>query len=309
MSEHDTSGHISGDPTPVDAGYVTVQLDPTHRRDVQFLIGERKGRLGGSAAVSIAAHVLSALLFLFVVSLPPPAVGEPQPDTTPKELVWLAMEGPGGGGGGGGNRTPEPPRKLEVKGPDKIAVVVEKPPAPTPPKEIPKPTPEVPKLALNIPVKPMEAGQLTMPGAVQTTISAPTVSQGPGTGGGAGTGVGTGSGPGEGSGLGPGSGGGHGGGVYRPGSGVTTPQLLYEAKPQYTSDAMRAKIQGEVWVTAVVMPNGTVSQVHVTRSLDSVFGLDQEAVKAVRQWRFRPGMRLGVPVPVEIQVAVMFNLR
>ena len=88
-----------------------------------------------------------------------------------------------------------------------------------------------------------------------------------------------------------------------------TPVLLREVKPQYTSDAMRAKIQGTVLVECVVNKDGTVGDVQVVRSLDSVFGLDQEAVKAAKQWRFRPGTRLGEPVPVLITIQLDFSLR
>ena len=47
----------------------------------------------------------------------------------------------------------------------------------------------------------------------------------------------------------------------------------------------------------------------MVRSLDSTFGLDQEAVKAARQWRFVPGMRLGEPVAVRITIELTFTLR
>jgi protein TonB len=62
-------------------------------------------------------------------------------------------------------------------------------------------------------------------------------------------------------------------------------------------------------VEAIVLPDGTVGSVQVVRSLDSVFGLDQEAVKAVRQWRFAPGKRLGQPVAVQVLIEVAFTLR
>ena len=88
-----------------------------------------------------------------------------------------------------------------------------------------------------------------------------------------------------------------------------SPQVLFEAKPQYTPEAMRAKIQGQVLVSAVVMPDGTAGEIRVVRSLDSVFGLDQEAIKAVRLWRFKPGTRMGQPVPVLVTIEVSFNLR
>jgi TonB family protein len=134
-------------------------------------------------------------------------------------------------------------------------------------------------------------------------------SLGLGRGGGAGTGRGTGIGSGDGSGLGPGFGGGTGGGVYRPGNGVETPRLLREVKPQYTAQAMRAKIQGEVLLECVVQADGTIGKISVVRSLDSTFGLDQEAIKAARQWRFAPGTRFGQPVNVLVTIQIAFTLR
>jgi len=126
-------------------------------------------------------------------------------------------------------------------------------------------------------------------------------------GGGRGTGIGTGTG----SGVGPGEGGGFGGGVYQIGNGVTSPVLVKEVKPNYTSDAMRAKLQGVVEMEAVVMPDGSVdpNRIKITRSLDSTFGLDQQAIIAVRQWRFRPGTYKGQPVPVLVNVELTFTLR
>jgi len=85
--------------------------------------------------------------------------------------------------------------------------------------------------------------------------------------------------------------------------------VLREVKPQYTSDAMRAKVQGTVLLECVVLPDGSVGNVDVVRSLDSTFGLDQEAVKAARQWRFVPGTRLGQPVPVLVTIELTFTLR
>ena len=92
-----------------------------------------------------------------------------------------------------------------------------------------------------MPFKPMAAAEMTLPGVI--TPSATNV-------GGAGTGPGTGAGSGQGSGMGPGFGGGFGGGAYRPGSGITLPSVLREVKPAYTADAMRAKVQGSVWLGA-----------------------------------------------------------
>ena len=90
---------------------------------------------------------------------------------------------------------------------------------------------------------------------------------------------------------------------------MTTPRVLREVKPQYTADAMRAKVQGTVWLECVVMPDGSVGDVRVTKSLDPIFGLDQEAIKAARGWRFAPGMRQGQPVPVLVTIELSFTLR
>src|SRR5436190_876126 len=75
-----------------------------------------------------------------------------------------------------------------------------------------------------------------------------------------GTSPGRGSGPGSGAGRGPGNRPGEGtGDVYEPGSGgVSEPKLIHEVKPNFTVDAMRAKIQGVVVMDIVVLADGTV---------------------------------------------------
>jgi TonB family protein len=98
-------------------------------------------------------------------------------------------------------------------------------------------------------------------------------------------------------------------GVVRAGRGVTIPRLVQQVKPQYTADAMRMKAQGDVFVECVVLPDGSVGSARVTRSLDPVFGLDEEAIKAARQWRFDPGTRDGQPVSVAVVIEMTFTLR
>ncbi len=98
-------------------------------------------------------------------------------------------------------------------------------------------------------------------------------------------------------------------GAYRAGqSGVTMPRVVREVKPQYTPEAQRAMIEGTVVVEGVVEPDGTVAQVHVTKSLDRKFGLDQEAVNAAKQWLFQPGTKDGVAVPVVVSIELNFVL-
>ena len=96
--------------------------------------------------------------------------------------------------------------------------------------------------------------------------------------------------------------------AVRPGNGVTIPRLIRNVKPQYTPEAMRAKIQGSVMVECVVNTDGTVSNARVIRSLDATFGLDQEAIKAAKQWLFAPGTRNGEPVPVMVSIELTFTL-
>jgi TonB family protein len=194
-----------------------------------------------------------------------------------------------------------------MPGKDKITVPVSKPPKLEVQQQA-KVEPD-PIAQLNIPAKELAASTMELPGAIEAPPGPPTPSQGVGTLGGAGTGRGSGIGSGTGSGLGAGSGGGTGGGTYRPGNGVTTPQLIREVKPGYTSEAMRAKIQGAVLLQCTVQTDGSVTDIQVLRSLDPVFGLDQQAINAARQWRFRPGTLRDQPVPVQITIELSFTLR
>ena len=291
----------------VSAGHLSVHVEGAHPADVRFLFEEQQKRLGPALIVSLAYHAALVVFVLLAFRYGPesttPAVLPEQPN---RSIIWLSEPGPGGGGGGGGNQMKEPPRQAKLPGKDRITVPVIKPPELEAPEETKEPSPVA---QLNIPAQTLAAATESLPGAIEPPPGPSTVSQGSGAGGGAGTGTGSGTGPGTGSGLGPGSGGNTGGGVYRPGSGVTLPTKLREVKPAYTSDAMRAKVQGTVLLQCVVRPDGTVGDVEVVKSLDPVFGLDQEAVKAAKQWLFRPGTRFGEAVPVLITIELTFTLR
>ena len=132
-------------------------------------------------------------------------------------------------------------------------------------------------------------------------------SSGPGTGGGIGTGVGGGVGPGRGPGVGPGEGGGIGGGVYRVGGGVSAPVVIYRVEPLYSEEARRARYQGVVVLWAIVRKDGSLEVLKLVRGLG--LGLDESAINALKQWRFRPGMKDGIPVDVALNVEVSFTLR
>ena len=97
--------------------------------------------------------------------------------------------------------------------------------------------------------------------------------------------------------------------VYRAGDGVTLPVVTKNVKPAYTKAAMDAGIQGSVLLKAVVQADGDVGDVQVTRSLDTEFGLDEEAIKAAKEWKFKPGSKDGKPVAVEITLEMTFTLK
>ncbi len=294
--------------TSVDGGvgHLAVHVEGMHAPELTFSFERPQSRVGVGGA--FGAHLLFLAVAIYIATYAPaPGVSAPpQREALPSDIVWLDTPGPGGGGGGGGNQMPEPPKKAEIPGKEAISVPVKPPeePKPQPKPEDPPPEPE-----LNIPARTMAAATEVSPGLLDAAMSASAPSQGTGTGGGGGTGEGTGIGSGRGSGLGAGEGGGTGGGVYRPGNGVELPRPIHQPRPNYTADAMRAKVQGTVWVECVVRPDGTCTDATVTKSLDSVFGLDQEAIKAAKQWRFVPGTRMGQPVSVLVTIELTFTLR
>ena len=273
----------------------SLSIRPDDPITVLGALEEPNRRVRSMLGAGLITHlVVIGIVLLIAALLPKRAYQAILPDSLSDKIIWLSDPGPGGGGGGG-NKMPDPPKKAEVQTekPKKISV-------PTPPEPTPKIKPDPPPVeTLNIPAVPLAAAAVTSPGAIES----PTVSNSTGSG------TGSGAGPGQGSGLGPGFGGGVGGGAYRPGNGVQLPVPTTEVKPQYTADAMRAKVQGTVLLECVVLPDGSVGPVEVVRSLDSTFGLDQEAIKAAKKWRFKPGTRFGEPVAVLVTIELTFTLR
>jgi protein TonB len=202
----------------------------------------------------------------------------------------------------------DPPRPAQLPGRDATTM----PAAPARATDFSKPAttepPPVPQL--DVPVATLAAATDALPqvGAVGAPPS-PTASQGPGEGGGAGTGKGPGDGPGTGPGLRDGTDGGFGGGPREPGNGVTPPVEIRKGVPRYTTDAMRARVQGSILVECVVQPEGECTDIRVKRSFNPAFGLDEQALKAAAEWRFRPGTFRGQPVPVRVTMEIAFTLR
>jgi TonB family protein len=95
--------------------------------------------------------------------------------------------------------------------------------------------------------------------------------------------------------------------VYHVGEeGVASPSVTYKVEPSYTPEAKEAKIQGGVVLNLVVNAQGRADDIKVTRSLDP--GLDANAVAAVSQWLFKPGMKDGQPVDVAVRIEINFRL-
>jgi TonB family protein len=92
----------------------------------------------------------------------------------------------------------------------------------------------------------------------------------------------------------------------RIGGGVTAPKLLSKVEPQYTEEARLAKYQGTVVVATDIGTDGTAQSMRVVRGLG--LGLDEEALKAISQWKFQPGAKDGEPVAVRATIEVNFRL-
>jgi TonB family protein len=91
--------------------------------------------------------------------------------------------------------------------------------------------------------------------------------------------------------------------------GIVAPRLLERVDPKYPSLALQEKIQGEVWMRAVVLEDGSIGDVQVTKSLDREHGMDDAAVAAAKKWKFRPATENGKPIPVVVTITMEFRAR
>jgi len=194
-------------------------------------------------------------------------------------------------GGGGGQRGPTPVTKGQLpKFADQQITPPKAPPMVEPKIRMPDPTIEVQK-------------DLKMANSPMPNFGMP---NSPLLGNSMGNGRGSGLGSGDGSGLGPGSGGGYGGGPKRIGGGVSAPVLIYSVEPEFSEEARKAKTAGNVLVNLWVDEHGMPTHVRVLRGVG--MGLDEKAVEAVKQYKFKPAMEAGKPVTVELNVEVNFQI-
>lgn len=95
--------------------------------------------------------------------------------------------------------------------------------------------------------------------------------------------------------------------IYTKADGVVLPIVVKDVKPQYTPAAMKARVQGSVFLTCVVEADGAVGEVQVKKPLHAE--LDQQAIKALKQWQFKPGTKDDKPVRVQVEIEMTFTLR
>ena len=256
-----------------------------------------------SSAISFAIHVVAITLILSLamtvrtsLTIQPITVVTPMDFKLTVPPMTMPVAKVQGGGGGGGAHEVVMPTKGHPPAVAKTPML--------PPQII---RIDRPKLS----VEPAEAVKMpdnnTLPnlGMAQSPQIA-LASQGKGSGSGFGQGLGGGIGAGHGIGAGPGGGGGYGGGLMSVGGGVSAPQVLHAVEPEFTDDARRANYQGNVSVQLIVDSEGNPQNVRLVNHLG--MGLDQKAIEAVKQYRFRPAMYQGHSVAVQIVIDVDFHL-
>jgi TonB family protein len=262
-------------------------------------------RSPASSAASFVTHaVIIGLILLFTLQQWRERAIQKKLAVTPVDVSPFIPPSPmkdtmGGGGGGGNHEIVEaskgklpkmmkqplaPPQILKIDHP-KLAVE----PAVMMPQQIKLPdNPNMPNIGV--------------PQSPQIALA----SQGGGSGSGFGSGSGGGIGSGNGNGIGPGTGGGYGGGLYHPGGGVSNPVLVFAPDPEFSDEARRAKYQGVCVVGLIVDAQGNPQRVRIVRPLG--MGLDEKAIEAVKQYKFKPAIYQGHPVPVEINIEVNFRI-
>src|SRR5262245_4371116 len=242
-------------------------------------------KLFSALGISLTVHALLVIVLLVLAGtqgqhvdsmVPPVATG----------FVFLQEAGPGGGGGG--RFADAAPAKLEI------------------PKPVPQMALAVPSTLTPVEPPPPSLDAPVMTGSVTALLGGgtnPMAPIGP-----AGRGPGRGLGDGDAPGLDKGKGGGLGGDTKGPGV-LTPPSPIRTVRPEYTSQALQAKIRGAVTLEVEVLANGTVGTIKVLKSLDTRYGLDGQAIRCAQQWLFRPGTIDGKPVDSLVQLILEFNLR
>jgi TonB family protein len=257
-----------------------------------------------SNAISLAFHVVVITLALLLAAKARTIVTQQQPATVETPLEFNATIPPitlpaaramGGGGGGGAHEVVE-----ASKGHLPMVAMIQLMPSQILRTDRPKLGVE-PTETVNI----TDNNKLPDMGMAQSPQVA-LASQGRGGGSGFGQGLGGGIGAGHGNGAGSGSGGGYGGGLMSVGGGVSAPVLIHSVEPEFTDDARRANYQGSVSIKLIVDSQGNPQDVRLASHLG--MGLEEKAIEAVKQYKFKPAMYQGHAVSVQIVIDVDFHL-
>ena len=256
-----------------------------------------------SSAISAVIHII-AISFLLLLALKAHTIVTQQPITVvmpvdfrePIPPMILPVAKAMSGGGGGGAHEVVEASKGHLPTVAKIQI------APTQIIRIDRPKLEMAPTEL---VRMPDDNSLPRLGVAPSQQVA-LVSQGKGSSSGFGQGIGGGIGSGHGSGVGPGSGGSYGGGLMSVGGGVSAPLLVHSVEPEFTDEARRANYQGIVSIKLIVDSQGNPQDVRLASHLG--MGLEEKAIEAVKQYKFRAAMFEGHPVSVQILIDVDFHL-
>jgi protein TonB len=273
--------------------FFAPKLPPLVLQSTPIAVPDRMAakRSPASTAFAIGAHVVIILLIaLFIASqvkVMAPAKKDITAVTVPPPPIAPKLEQIGGGGG---QHDLAPVSKGRIPDISQKQLI--------PPKAPPTVAPKLTVIPTVVVQKDLNLANNDMPNLGMPNSSLKGVSLGNGTGSGIGSG--------NGSGIGPGSGGNTGGGVMHIGGGVSKPLVLYQVEPEFSEEARKAKFSGNVEVYLYVDTDGKPSHIRVVRPIG--MGLDEKAVEAVRQYRFKPAMKDGKPIQVDLYVDVNFQI-
>jgi protein TonB len=268
------------------------RLPPMTLASKPFPVADRMAvdREYASTVYAVAAHAMVVFLIGFVVRAQIRTVDEVKtsvPVATPVLQITARASGRSGGGGGQPGDAPVSKGRLPKLAEQQIV----------PPSNPPLLPPRI-AIVPTVEMQPMIMADNVMPNVGMSNSLLAGVSMGDGKG--------TGIGPGSGAGVGPGMGGNTGDGLRHVGGSVSMPEVIYSVDPEFSEEARKAKVSGDVAVYLWVDEHGNPTHVRVMHGIG--MGLDEKAVEAVKQYRFKPAMENGRPVKVEMYVVVNFQI-
>jgi protein TonB len=285
--------------------FFPVKLPPLELTSKPIPVPDRMAVKANPWAIGISTSVNLAILLVVLFFVGRQIVKAVKPSLLATNIDISDYNAPkadtrAGGGGGGGDRSIVEANKGKL--PEKIKDPI------TPPQPQTIEHPKLPEpAAINV-QKDIQLPDNDMPMiGMHESANVKLASAGTGSGAGMGTGSGGGMGSGSGNGYGPGSGGNTGGGLEQIGGRVSAPVVLHSVEAEFSDEARRAKYQGVCLISLIVDTQGNPQNIRVARPLG--MGLDEKAIQAIRQYKFKPAMKDGkTPVPVMITIEVDFRL-